>query len=125
MNRSRWNFSGKILRAENMTENEKENLPLISLPIISFFVFVGCIICANFILPEYCSLFSSNIESGFACDGMTFGDPQPCAYCRDKGTALAATIIAGFGFVSFFTPFLVFFLKDIRSRPVKQTKLFD
>ena len=108
-----------------MTEEEKEKIPYILFPVISFFLFIFCIVFANLILPEYCSLFSNNIESPFACDAINLANPQPCAYCRDKGIALAASIVAGFGIVCFFTPFLVFLIETKRSHPIKQIKLFD
>lgn len=37
-----------------------------------------------------------------------------------------ATIIAGFGILaSFLIPTLVFFIKNLRKRPIEQTKMFD
>jgi TRAP-type C4-dicarboxylate transport system permease small subunit len=84
-----------------------------------------CIVCANLLLPEYCSLFSSNIESGFACDGIDWRNPNPCAICRDKGTALTASIIAGAGICFLFVPFVVYAIQSSRRQPIEQTKLFD
>lgn len=108
-----------------MTEKETEGLSYILFPVVGFFLFSFCLVFANSILPEHCSLFSNNIESGFACDGLTIGKLTPCAICKDKGLALVATIIAGFGIFSCLTPFLVFFIKKRRNSPIEQTKLFD
>jgi hypothetical protein len=91
----------------------------------SIIVFMVCIITAVSILPEHCSLFSNNIESGFACDGLDWRNPQPCVICRDKGTAKAASIIAGLGFSFFLIPFAVLTLKDFLSRPTNKVKLFE
>ncbi|MDQ2747355.1 MAG: hypothetical protein M3T96_08860 [Acidobacteriota bacterium] len=108
-----------------MAEDGKLTFLYVSFPTICLLAFIFCIVFANHILPEHCSIFSSNIESGFACDGFIIDKPQPCAICRDEGIASAASIVAGFGFVCFFAPFLVFFIKDKRSRPIERTKLFD
>ena len=110
---------------KNLPEKEIEGFILVFFPVVSFLGFVVRIVCANLILPEYCSLFSNNIESGQACDTFSLGNSPPCAYCRDKGVALAASIAKGFGIVCFYTPFLVFLIKNRRSHSVKQTKLFD
>ena len=107
---------------ETITEREREVITIVSFSIISFLI---CVIAAVSILPEHCSFFSSNIESGFACDGIDWRTPKPCAICRNKGVATAASIIAGLGFGSFFVPFAVFALRNFRNRSVKPTKLFD
>jgi hypothetical protein len=107
---------------ETTSEKEREVIALTSVSIMSFFI---CIAGAILILPEYCSFFSSNIESGFACDGIDWRNPKPCAICRDKGIALIASIIAGAGICFPFVPFLVYGIQNLHQRPIKQTKIFD
>ncbi|HEX8636761.1 MAG TPA: hypothetical protein VF692_01765 [Pyrinomonadaceae bacterium] len=119
---SRKYFNSIFPFKENTSQKERETIVLISASIILFFI---CIVSANLILPEYCSLFSGNIESGFACDGIDWRNPKPCAICRDKGMALIASIIAGAGGCFLFAPLLVYAIQNLRQRPIEQTKIFD
>lgn len=106
---------------ENTTERQRQ---IIAVSAVSIFIFFACMIVAISILPEYCFLFSSNIESGFACDGMR-PDNSPCAICQDKRTAKMATIIAVLGICMLIIPFIVFELKKYRNSSIEQPKLFD
>jgi hypothetical protein len=107
---------------ETATEKERDFIILVSFSTVLFLI---CIVTAISILPEHCSPFSSNIESGFACDGVDWRNPKPCAICRDKGVARIASIIAGLGLAFFLMPATVIALKNFRSRPVSKTNLFD
>lgn len=106
---------------ENTTEQQRQ---VIAVSIVSIFTFFVFIIIAVSILPEYCFLFSSNIESGFACDGMR-PDNSPCPICEDKRTAKMATIIAVLGICMLIIPFIIFELKKYRNSSIEQPKLFD
>jgi len=103
---------------ETTTEKEREIIVLVSFSII---MFVVCIVSANWLLPKHCSLFDDNIPHPQMCHtpGMK------CDLCEDIATASVASTIAGLGISFFFLPFAVFAIRNLRNRPIEQTKLFD
>jgi hypothetical protein len=92
---------------------------------VSFVLFLICATCAAWLLPQHCFFFSSNELHGLACDGMRDWKVDPCPICTDKAGATAASYILGLGIGFLLLPFIVFRLRELRGRPVQQTKLFD
>jgi hypothetical protein len=91
----------------------------------SIFLCVVCVGIATMILPNNCDLFSSNIPGGLECDGFDFRNPQPCRFCEDRGTAMAAQVFAGLGIAFLAVPGLVFFLNQRRKGVNEPTTLLD
>lgn len=104
------------------TKAEREKIIIVS---ASIFLFVICIFISQWLIPEHCYLFSNNIESGFACDGIDLLNPRPCPTCDNKQKAIVASIIAGLGIAFLFFPFVFFILKRWRKDSIDQAKLFD
>lgn len=75
--------------------------------IASFLLFGLCLLVGMTILPENCVLIGSNVPGPFMCDAFEVGKPSPCRICRDQRTALAAQLLAGFGFCLLAVPPLV------------------
>ncbi len=99
----------------------KEFLIITGVPLI---LFLFCLVFANWILPEHCSLFDDNVLGGQTCH--TIPMPAGCEnICEDRATASVASTIVSLGICLFFLPFLIFAIKYLRNRPVSQTKLFD
>jgi len=107
---------------ETTTKKEREVIILISASVI---LFVICFILAYLLLPKYCDLFSNNELHPFACDGLRNWELEPCPICENKAVATVASFIFGLGICFFFLPFVVFAIRNLRNRPVEQTKLFD
>ena len=104
------------------TSEEREKLVVV---FVSLILFIICIITSQWIMPEHCNLFSDNIEGRFACDGWDSSNPRPCPVCYNRQLAAVASIIASLGIAFLFLPFIVFVIRNLRNRPVRQTKLFD
>jgi heme/copper-type cytochrome/quinol oxidase subunit 2 len=87
-------------------------------------LFLFCLVFANWILPEHCSLFDDGVLGGQTCHTIL----MPAGWeniCEDRVTASVALTIVVLGICLFFLPFLIFAIKYLRNRPVSQTELFD
>ncbi len=102
----------------------KSDLQKAILVVISFVLFLICLIGANRLLPENCYLFDDRIQ-GFLCDGIDFNNPKPCPICEDDRIVSVAQIMVGFGVGFVFLPFIVYAINDWQSRSANQSKLFD
>jgi len=98
----------------------KEAIFIILVPIVLCFI---CVVTARTILPEHCNLFDDNIMPPQMCH--TIPMPDDCYFCEDKSKALIASTIGGLGICFFFLPFVIFAVRNLRNRPVEETKLFD
>ena len=106
-----------------MSERKSKDLDFVFIasPILSFI----CVVVSIWILPEQCSLFSDNRMGPFECHTIDSSKPfEPCG-CQDIPTAWLANIIVGLGVCFLFLPLIVFVIRNLRDRPVDQTKLFD
>lgn len=104
-----------------MDEEEKDIIFYISFSVVLLIV---CLIAANFILPKNCNLFSSNELHPQACH--TVGADCSDIICENPAMASVASTIAGLGICSLILlPMMLLKIKNLRSRPVEQTKLFD
>lgn len=105
-----------------MDEKEKDIIFYISFSVVLMIV---CLIVANFILPKNCNIFSSNITNPQACD-TNLGADCSDIICENPAIANVASAIAGLGVCSLILlPLLLYQIKNMRSRPIEQTKLFD
>ena len=99
-----------------MNGENTNNREIIWLGVISLVIFVVCLAAANLILPEHCELFSTNIESPFACDALSF-PPRPCPICQDRRQAIVSQVLLGLAFAFLVMPVIVMYLRDRLKRP--------
>lgn len=104
-----------------MNKSDLQNAILI---VISFVLFLVCLIGANRLLPENCYLFDDRVQ-GFLCDGIDIKNPKPCPICEDDRIVSVAQIMVGLGFGFLFLPFIVYAVKDWQNSLASRPKLFD
>jgi hypothetical protein len=83
---------------------------------LSVFLAFACFLCANLFIPKNCELFSSNGIPHDVCHTIPSEPNCMDAYCKDQTTAMAATIIAGFGILLIITPILIYPFQDWQRR---------